>query len=308
VLGHTPRLISLNDSHPDVANQQFRLGIDGGGTSCRARLTDLQGKVLGEGESGPANLGLGIDAAREAVLRCARMALHQAGLGDEALRGVDAGIGLAGFNVPALADAFRQVSLPFRSAALLSDAEIACLGAHLGQDGGILILGTGSQGVLHQAGRFVTIGGWGFALSDDGSGALLGRAAVRRALLSHEGVAPASAFTRTVMERLGNDPAEMVAWAARARPKEWGAFAKDVFEHAARADQVALSLVHASAMDVERLLDRLIALGASRVSLMGGIAEPTRPYLSPRLDDVLVAPLGDAMAGALLLAQRSVRR
>jgi glucosamine kinase len=301
-------LISLNDGHPDVANQQFRLGIDGGGTSCRARLTDLQGKVLGEGESGPANLGLGIESACEAVLQSARMALHEAGLGDQALPAADAGIGLAGFNVPALADAFRQVSLPFRSAAVLSDAEVACLGAHLGHDGGILILGTGSQGVLHQDGRFVTIGGWGFALSDDGSGALLGREAVRAALRSHEGVAPATPFTVALMNQLGNDPAAMVAWAARARPKEWAAFAKDVFEHAARGDEVALALVQASAADVERLLDRLIALGAARISLMGGIAEPTRPYLSSRFKNVLVAPLGDAMAGALLLAQRSVRR
>jgi glucosamine kinase len=291
-----------------MANQQFRLGIDGGGTSCRARLTDLQGKVLGEGESGPANLGLGIEPACEAVLQAARGALRQAGLADDALRSIDAGIGLAGANVPALAQAFRGVPLPFRCTAVLSDAEVACLGAHLGHDGGILILGTGSQGVVHRDGGFVTLGGWGFALSDDGSGAVLGRAAVRRALLAHEGVAPSSLFTVAVMERLGNDPAAMVSWAARARPREWGSFARGVFDHATAGDEVALGLVRDSAADVDRLLDRLIALGASRISLMGGIAEPTRPYLSPRFAGVLVTPLGDAMAGALLLAQRSVRK
>ena len=264
--------------------------------------------MLGEGESGPANLGLGIEPAHEAVLQSARMALRQAGLAEEALRSVAAGIGLAGANVPALAEAFRRVPLPFRCASVLSDAEVACLGAHLGHDGGILILGTGSQGVVHRESRFVTIGGWGFALSDDGSGAVLGRAAVRRSLLAHEGVAPASPFTVAVMARLGNDPPAMVSWAAEARPREWAAFARDVFDHATRGDEVALALVQSSAADVERLLDRLIALGAARISLMGGVAEPTRSYLSPRFAAALVAPLGDAMAGALLLAQRSVRR
>jgi glucosamine kinase len=291
-----------------VAHQQFRLGIDGGGTACRARLTDLQGKVLGEGEAGPANLGLGIDAAREAVIRAATQAFAQAGLNVSAFAAADAGLGLAGANVPRLAEAFRRLPLPFRAATVLSDADVACLGAHLGRDGGILILGTGSQGVVHLEGRFATVGGWGFALSDDGSGAVLGRAAVRRALLAHEGVQPASDLTRALMSQLGNDPATMVDWAATARPKEWAAFAPHVLDHAAQGDEVALALVRSSARDVEHLLDRLVALGAQRVSLMGGLADPTRPYLSPRFADLLVPPLGDAMAGALLLAQRSVRK
>ena len=32
------------------------LGVDGGATSCRARLCDLEGNLLGEGSSGPANI------------------------------------------------------------------------------------------------------------------------------------------------------------------------------------------------------------------------------------------------------------
>ena len=38
------------------------LGIDGGGTSCRARLCALSGEVLGEAATGPANLRLGLGA------------------------------------------------------------------------------------------------------------------------------------------------------------------------------------------------------------------------------------------------------
>jgi glucosamine kinase len=284
-----------------VAHQQYRLGIDGGGTGCRARLTDLQGRVLGEGEGGPANLGLGVEVALESILQAARTALAQAGLNHTAMPSIDAGLGLAGANVPRQAEAFKRLSLPFRSVAVLSDAEVGCLGAHLGRDGGILILGTGSQGVLHRQGIFTTVGGWGFALSDAGSGAILGRAAVRRALLAHEGVQPASAFTQAVMDQVGGDPVAMVEWAAQARPREWAAHARATFGHAARGDPVALELVRASAQDVELMLDRLIALGATRISLMGGVAQPTRAYLSPRFASVLVPPLGDAMAGALLL-------
>src|SRR5579863_9675173 len=50
------------------------LGVDGGGTRCRARLSDFSGKILAEAETGPANLCLGVaqsfSAVVEAVDRC----------------------------------------------------------------------------------------------------------------------------------------------------------------------------------------------------------------------------------------------
>jgi glucosamine kinase len=282
----------------------LRLGIDGGGTGCRARLADEHGQVLGEGESGPANLALGAEPARAAVLQATRRALHRAGLPDATLARTAAGLGLAAANVAKHRDAFARLALPFQSFVIASDAEAACLGAHAGRDGAILILGTGSQGVLHHHGRFSTVGGWGFALSDDGSGALLGREAVRQSFQVLDGVCAPSGLTRAVMDRFGGDRGAMLEWAAAARPGDWAVFARLVFEHAAKHDTLALRLVLDSASAAERLLDRLVAMGAQRIALMGGVAQPTRRYLSSRFDGVLVEPVGDAMDGALLLATK----
>jgi glucosamine kinase len=282
----------------------LRLGIDGGGTGCRARLVGEHGQVLGEGESGPANLALGAEPARAAVLQATRRALHGAGLPDSVLARTAAGLGLAAANVGKHRDAFARLALPFHSFVISSDAEAACLGAHAGRDGAILILGTGSQGVLHRGGRFSTVGGWGFALSDDGSGALLGREAVRQSFQVLDGVAAPSGLTRAVMDRFGSDRGAMLEWAAAARPGDWAVFARLVFEHAAQHDALALRLVLDSAVAAERLLDRLVAMGAQRIALMGGVAAPTRRYLSSRFDPVLVEPVGDAMDGALLLAAK----
>lgn len=47
------------------------LGIDGGGTSCRARIRAGDGTILGEGRAGPANVRLGLDKAFAAVLAAA---------------------------------------------------------------------------------------------------------------------------------------------------------------------------------------------------------------------------------------------
>ena len=291
-----------------MTHQKYRLGIDGGGTGCRARLVDAQGRVLGEGTGGPANLALGIDTAVASIMEATHSALAAAGLDERVLAATSAGLGLAAANVPKHLEAFHRAQLPFGDVAVRSDAETACLGAHGGHDGGILILGTGSQGVVYRDGTFATVAGWGFALSDSGSGAILGRAAVRRALLAYEAVEPASPFTVAVMERFGNDRATMLDWASNARPREWAEFAPVVFAHADRGDEVALELVHSSASAVERMLDRLMALGAKRIALMGGVAQPTKRYLPDRITSALVEPLGDALDGALLLSASSGSR
>src|ERR1700733_6402525 len=56
------------------------LGIDGGGTSCRARLCAYSGQVLGEATTGPANLRLGLQQSFAEILDAAAQCLSQAGL------------------------------------------------------------------------------------------------------------------------------------------------------------------------------------------------------------------------------------
>ena len=45
------------------------IGVDAGGTRCRARLVDQAGTVLGEGQGGPANIRLGEAAVKGELVR-----------------------------------------------------------------------------------------------------------------------------------------------------------------------------------------------------------------------------------------------
>lgn len=284
------------------------LGIDGGGTTCRARLADADGRRLGEGLGGPANITTDLARAAASIEAATAAALAAAGLGPNDADRIRAGLGMAGGNAPAEAAALAAWPFPFAGVAVASDADIACLGAHDGGDGGILILGTGSQGAVRVAGRSATVGGWGFAISDDGSGAILGRAAARRALAGHEDLEPPSPFTRAVMDRFEASPPVMLAWALKAIPRDYAELAPLVLAHAEAGDPVARGLLGDHVGDVCRLIDRLLALGAARIALMGGLAAPTRPHLPARYDAVLVEPVGDALDGALALAGLGRRR
>ncbi|MEI9418371.1 BadF/BadG/BcrA/BcrD ATPase family protein, partial [Mesorhizobium sp. Cs1321R2N1] len=57
----------------------YFLGVDGGGTGCRARLEDAQGMVLGQGLSGPATTRLGIEAAWGSIAKAYGAAIDEAG-------------------------------------------------------------------------------------------------------------------------------------------------------------------------------------------------------------------------------------
>ena len=139
----------------------FFIGIDGGATSCRARIRDADGNLLGEGCSGPANIQLDWHLANESICGASRAAVRAAELDERALHRAHAGLGLAGAGLKSACDRLRAERNLFASIELGTDAYIAWLGAHRGSDGGVVILGTGSCGLAIVNGRRIDVGGWG---------------------------------------------------------------------------------------------------------------------------------------------------
>lgn len=282
------------------------LGVDGGGTGCRVRLVDAAGAVLGEGKAGAANIRLGLDAGWRQILQATDQALGQAGLDRAALARTRAGLGLAGITGPADSARVAAAAPPFAGIAAETDAHTACLGAFGGRDGAILILGTGSAGYAIVEGASHPIGGWGFEISDDGSGAQLGREAVRAAVRAYDGLGAVSNFTLAIMARLGGHPPDVVAWVNGAKPGDYGSMAPLTIDFARRGDPVAVELVGQTVRHVENFVRRLIALGAGRVALMGGLGAVIEEWLGPSTREMLAAAEGDAMDGAVLLARRRI--
>ncbi len=106
------------------------------------------------------------------------------------------------------------------------------------------------------------MGGWGDIISDDGSGNAIGRAALRRALWSLEGLAPTSPLADAILDRFGRDPEQMVNWAMGATKTDFARFAPLVFEHAAKGDPLGVALIEEAAGHISRMIARLIDSGA----------------------------------------------
>jgi glucosamine kinase len=287
--------------------EYFFIGIDGGASSCRARLRDMEDNLLGEGRGGPANIHLDLDLAKESIRTASRAALRAAGLDERILHRAHAGLGLAGAGVKGVCEQLRAGLSSFASTMVSTDAYVAWLGAHQGRNGGIVILGTGSCGLAIVDGRRIDVGGWGAEISDEAGGQRMGREAIRRSLWTFDGRAERTKLSELILDRYLRDPAKIVSFAASATPAQYAELAPLVFEYASRQDSLAVELVQEAAEAAVRIIDRLIAGGASAISLIGGLAEPLTPWLPSRLRSFLSAPQSDPLDGAILMARQAVQ-
>lgn len=285
----------------------FFLGIDAGGSNCRARLIDADGTVIGTGSGGTANARIGLAALHDTLRAVTQDAVAQAGLNPDQVATIRAGMGIAGISRPGVRAALQDFAFPFATVAYETDALIANLGAHRGGDGAILILGTGSIAQVRVAGRDFTIGGYGFPISDEGSGAALGLSAMRHALRALDGRTRATPLSRAVTERFGHDTAQAIAWMDRATPGDYGSFAPLVMDHAETDDVIARSIVEDAVQHVERFIETIFERGATRCTLMGGLAPRLTPWLRARTVARISPALGDALDGALYLAGYRVK-
>ena len=245
------------------------LGIDGGASGCRARLCTMSGASLGEGAGGPANIRLGAKESLASVLQATRQCMSEAGLSPRELERVVACLALAGASEPSHLEAIRRHRHPYRTAVFVPDAQAACIGAHGGRDGGTIVIGTGMIGWAELNGRQYRVGGWGWPISDEGSGAWLGCEALRRTLWAHDGRIPWTPLLRSLFVRFRSDPHAIVRWMTGALPRDFATFAPEVVGHASADDQVAVELLRLAGGHVDALAQQLVAFGVGRVSLGG---------------------------------------
>lgn len=138
---------------------ELAIGIDGGGTSCRAAVADGNGNVIGRGKSGPANILSDLENSLLNIVESARQALCDAGLAAETISSVAAVVGVAGANVGDYGGRIEK-ALPFAEGRVVTDALIALQGALGDADGIVGAFGTGSVYNARRDGRLNGIGGW----------------------------------------------------------------------------------------------------------------------------------------------------
>ena len=168
----------------------YYLGIDGGGTKTRCVLAD-ETTILATAMSGGSNvIRLGETRAREALHAAVRQVCATAKIAPAQIGAIC--IGAAGAARPEIAANIRTILAELAPDALtkievVGDTVIALEAAFGLGPGVIAIAGTGSIVYGRDAsGRIARAGGWGFAISDEGSGHWIGRRAISAILSAHD--------------------------------------------------------------------------------------------------------------------------
>ncbi len=260
----------------------FVIGIDGGGTSTRAALLRLDGKLLAVGQSGSSNIDdVGVQVAEQNIDRAVAAAEAQANLARQPAAAIF--LGMAGVTSEADRDHIRQIArnlnlAPDAAIGVDHDCRAALAGGLSGRPGIVQIIGTGSSCYGRTAtGRSWMAGGRGHLVSDEGSGCWMGLQAIRAAVRAHDGRAPDTPLLGGVLTAL--DIAEIddvlnrlyVVGISRA---ELAALAPMVVREAMAGDAAAQGIVQKGADDVAELVEavaRKLAMRAPAVCIVGGL-------------------------------------
>ncbi len=286
----------------------YYLGVDAGGTKCRARLTNLAGQVIGQGISGPANAHIGIDNVFSALMEAAQSAARAAGLNAVDVKNIQAGIGVAGISRTGAKQALLGCGFPFQSTNIHTDGHIANLGAHSGRDGGVVIIGTGSIAIGSAGGKNIRIGGYGFPISDEGSGAYMGLQAIRITLRASDGRLTHTDLTNTVLQKFNGQIPAIISWMDKAAASDYAALAPYVVKAAKDGDRHGRLIAHHSVKHIDLMVRGLRRQEVPRCALLGGLSAIILPWLSAGSRAFLSKPDGDALDGALLLARKGPRQ
>jgi len=283
------------------------IGIDGGGSKCKAVVMTADHQILGTGIAGPGNPLHGFEQATNSIIDCASLALTDAGLSRLPLSSIHAGVGLAGVNLPAI---FQQMSTwqhPFLSMQLATDLSIACLGAHEGADGAVIITGTGSCGFACVDGKEFIIGAHGFPHGDKGSGAWFGLQAAKQVLLSLDGLVANTLLTAQLMALLGcSTDTDLVEVIAHKPATFYAQFANLVLDAADQGDVIATAIVTEGADYIDHVAKRLWQQQPKRMSIIGGLSARITPWLAPQVQQQLSTPLNPPEVGAVFFAEQQL--
>ena len=301
----------------------YFLGVDGGGTNCRVRLADENLATLADAGGGRSNLQIDNgEPAFRSISEGTKEVFAKAGIDFAETANTYACFGMAGGRLQSARTAFEARPWPFKGVKVFDDIDIARAGAHGGEDGAVIIAGTGSAALAMVKGTRHQCGGWGFHIGDQMSGAILGRELVRRTVEATDGLVSGSPLTEAVLAKLGGSNDAIMDWsfpkddkpAAPAAgapntllgraPAEFGALMPLFFDYFEKGDPVAKELMDLQLSYIDNYVRWFKARGVGKMAAVGGLGTRLYPLMVARYGDFIVPPQHEPLHGAVILAKQ----
>jgi N-acetylglucosamine kinase-like BadF-type ATPase len=295
------------------------LGIDAGGSKTTCVVGDEK-SVLAAATAGGSNITrVGEVRARNALQDSIQQACAAARVEPRLVDRVC--VGMSGGGRPQVSELARRMVAEIVSGKIevVGDMVIALHAAFDEAVGVIVIAGTGSMAYGRtKAGQTARAGGWGFAISDEGSGHWIGRTAVSATLRTHD-EGETSALLRSITRAWGIESLDDLVKAANATPPpDFSALLTEVLAAAEAGDALARTVLTQAGTELAVLAKIVIARifpgsGNVPVAMVGGVFRNSQLvrqvfYNSLRSEypnAVVSSSVVDPVKGALELARRA---
>ena len=264
----------------------FVFGADGGGTKTLGVLATQDGNILSRrtvGASNPNVVGFEVAAGNlyELIQGCCAEAKCSPG----ELQSLVLGLAGAGHkeNRARLRDQIIALAGHELPITIETDARIGLEGTFEGNPGILIIAGTGSIVIAKSgSGEIVSIGGWGRAFGDEGSGFYFGLEALKSLRLYYDGRGGSKLLAEMIGKEFGLNSRERIIAAVYQEKFEFSKIAPLVLTAADLDDGVALQILSAGATELSEqalaLAGRLKYSGTTGVAFTGGLIERENVY------------------------------
>ncbi|WP_412970903.1 BadF/BadG/BcrA/BcrD ATPase family protein [Glaciecola sp. MF2-115] len=291
----------------------YFVGIDAGGTHCRASLYDDKARLLGSGKAGPANVFNDFASAMQQIEHAISLAISDSKIHTDSSN-IVVGAGCAGGQTALAKEQLLKWRHSFKQFYMISDLHASCFAANKGDPCIVIITGTGSSIAHYQASNVAQYGGHGFFHGDDASGAWLGLSAVKLLLKSYDHIVRDDEFCSVISKELELDYPPSEANKAKhidailtrfklKRATDYAVLAPIIVDLYKSDNKTARTLL-------EKGRDYLISvLQANKLSsdkpifITGGLASTYQPLLAQQLAQEINIMQGSAQEGAMLYAR-----
>lgn len=231
---------------------KYVIGGDCGGTKSVYSAYDIEGRFLSEITLGAANLLVNTKNS----LKTMRSGVEQL---IQSMNGQCQGIvlGIAGLDTSGmhgeLQKLFSDLDIPLF---LINDAKLSLYAKLQGEDGILLVAGTGSIALAKYKDDFYRAGGWGHLLGDEGSGYWLGKKAYQQVSYELDHEKEFSPFVKEFIKWTGQEtPMATIRSFYQLDKSEAAKAARFVAE---REDEISINILNQAGLSLAELVKTLI--------------------------------------------------
>ncbi|WP_315076674.1 BadF/BadG/BcrA/BcrD ATPase family protein [uncultured Clostridium sp.] len=259
---------------------KYIIGVDGGGTKVEATAYAMEGAAIKTSIKGFGNLLNNKEKALENIVKSIKDIIEF--LPNEEL--INVYLGIAGSEVGNNSKMIKEeVKKKLNiDCVVMNDGEIALKAMLKGEDGILVIAGTGSVALGIKDNKTIKCGGWGSLLGDEGSGYKIAIEAIKRMILEEEYSMPKSRLSKNIIKKLNiKSVYQITDFVYSSTKDEIASLTPIVVKLSEEGDDISIQILLDESISFARTTEnvyRKLGFESCNIALIGGVIRNSKVF------------------------------